>query len=447
MSKKYRLIWASLLMFVAMTSSAALPDSVDGQPMPSLAPLVKEVAPAVVNIRVSQTVRSQSPYGDEMFRRFFGLPDFEGGSREVASAGSGVIVDAVNGYILTNHHVVAGADKIQISLFNDDSLDAEIIGSDAATDIAVIKVDPENLVELPIGDSDQVEVGDFVIAIGNPFGLGHTVTSGIVSALGRTGISRNGYEDFIQTDASINPGNSGGALVNMRGELVGINSAIVSRTGGNVGIGFAVPSAIARSIMRQILDFGEVRRGLLGVSIQTIDAESAKALGAEVESGALVSAIEAGSAAEGAGLHVDDIIVRVNDKKIDNSRELANAIGLKGSGEVIDIEIVRDGRNRKVRATLGQRTITQSSGSDIHPGLQGARFATSSTNATGGIDVTEVEPGSTAAQRGLRSGDLIIAVNRQQVQSLQQLQEIADANQILFLLVQRGDRSLMLRIR
>jgi len=447
MSKKYRLIWASLLMFVAMTSSAALPDSVDGQPMPSLAPLVKEVAPAVVNIRVSQTVRSQSPYGDEMFRRFFGLPDFEGGSREVASAGSGVIVDAVNGYILTNHHVVAGADKIQISLFNDDSLDAEIIGSDAATDIAVIKVDPENLVELPIGDSDQVEVGDFVIAIGNPFGLGHTVTSGIVSALGRTGISRNGYEDFIQTDASINPGNSGGALVNMRGELVGINSAIVSRTGGNVGIGFAVPSAIARSIMRQILDFGEVRRGLLGVSIQTIDAESAKALGAEVESGALVSAIEAGSAAEGAGLHVDDIIVRVNDKKIDNSRELANAIGLKGSGEVIDIEIVRDGRNHKVRATLGQRTITQSSGSDIHPGLQGARFATSSTNATGGIDVTEVEPGSTAAQRGLRSGDLIIAVNRQQVQSLQQLQEIADANQILFLLVQRGDRSLMLRIR
>jgi S1-C subfamily serine protease len=398
MSKKYRLIWASLLMFVATTSSAALPDSVNGQPLPSLAPLVKQVAPAVVNIRVSQTVRSQSPYGDEMFRRFFGLPEFEGGgSREVASAGSGVIVDAANGYILTNHHVVDGADKIQISLFNDDSLDAEIIGSD--------------------------------------------------SALGRTGISRNGYEDFIQTDASINPGNSGGALVNMRGELVGINSAIVSRTGGNVGIGFAVPSAIAQSIMRQILDFGEVRRGLLGVSIQTIDAESAKALGAEVDSGALVSAIEAGSAAESAGLHVDDIIIRVNDKKIDNSRELANAIGLKGSGEIVDIEFVRDGKTRKVRATLGRRTITQSSGSDIHPGLQGARFATSSATATGGVDVTEVEPGSAAAQRGLRSGDVIIAVNRQPVQNLQQLQEIADTNRILFLLVQRGDRSLMLQIR
>ena len=448
MSKMYRLIWASLLMFVVTTSYAALPDSVDGQPLPSLAPLVKKVAPAVVNIRVSQTVRSQSPYGDEMFRRFFGLPDFGGGrSREVASAGSGVIVDAANGYILTNHHVVDGADKIQITLFNDDSLDAEIIGSDAATDIAVIKVDPKNLVELPIGDSDQVEVGDFVIAIGNPFGLGHTVTAGIVSALGRTGINRNGYEDFIQTDASINPGNSGGALVNMRGELVGINSAIVSRTGGNVGIGFAVPSEIARSIMRQILDFGEVRRGLLGVSIQTIDAESAKALGAEVNSGALVSAIEPGSAAETAGLHVDDIIVRVNDKKIDNSRELANAIGLKGSGEIIDIEFVRDGTTHKLQATLGQRTILQSSGSDVHPGLQGARFATSSANAAGGIDVTEVQSGSAAAQRGLRSGDIIIAVNRQQVQNLQQLQEIADTNRILFLLVQRGDRSLMLQIR
>ena len=436
-----------MLMFVSATSFAALPDSVDGQPLPSLAPLVRKVAPAVVNIRVSQTVRSQSPYGDEMFRRFFGIPDFEGGSRQVASAGSGVIVDADNGYILTNHHVVDGADKIQISLFNEDSLDAVVIGSDAATDIAVIKVDPENLVDLPIGDSDQVQVGDFVIAIGNPFGLGHTVTSGIVSALGRTGISRNGYEDFIQTDASINPGNSGGALVNMRGELVGINSAIVSRTGGNVGIGFAVPSEIAQSIMRQILDFGEVRRGLLGVSIQTIDAESAKALGAEVDSGALVSAIEPGSAAETAGLQVDDIIVRVNDKKIDNGPELRNAIGLKGSGEIVDIEFVRDGRARKVQATLGQRTIAQSSGADIHPGLQGARFATSSASATSGVDVTEVEPGSAASQRGLRSGDVIIAVNRQQVQNLQQLRSIADANRILFLLVQRGDRSLMLQIR
>ncbi len=447
MSKTYRLIWSALLVFIAVSGSAALPDSVDGQPLPSLAPLVKQVAPAVVNIRVSQTVQSRSPYGDEMFRRFFGLPDFDGGSREVASAGSGVIVDAKNGYILTNHHVVEGADKIQVSLLNAMTLDAEVIGSDAATDIAVLKVQQNNLVDLPIGDSDQVEVGDFVIAIGNPFGLGHTVTSGIVSALGRTGISRDGYEDFIQTDASINPGNSGGALVNMRGELVGINSAIVSRTGGNVGIGFAVPSEIARSIMNQILDFGEVRRGLLGVSIQTIDAESAKALGAEVDSGALVSAVEPGSAAESAGLQVDDIIVRVNDKKINTGNELRNAIGLKRSGEVVDIEFVRDGRTRRVKATLGQRLTTEASGADIHPGLEGARFASASTSSTTGVEVIEVDPGSPAAQRGLRAGDVIIAVNRQQVQNLQQMSAIASTNRILFLLVQRGDRSLMLQIR
>ena len=447
MTTKIRFLWAAALLALTAATLAALPDNVGGQPVSSLAPLVKRVAPAVVNIRVSQTVQGRSPYGDEMFRRFFGFPDVPGGAREVASAGSGVIVDAENGYILTNHHVVDGADKIQISLLSEETLDAEVVGSDAATDIAVIKVDPDHLTDLPIGNSDGVEVGDFVIAIGNPFGLGHTVTSGIVSALGRTGISRDGYEDFIQTDASINPGNSGGALVNMNGELVGINSVIISRTGGNVGIGFAVPSEIARSIMRQILDFGEVRRGLLGVSIQTIDAESAKALGAEVENGALVSAIEPDSAAEEAGLKVDDIITRINDKKITNSRELANAIGLKGSGEVVDIEFVRDGRSRKVKATLGQRQVSRSDGSDIHPGLLGAQFADVSTNSSGGIEVTDVEPGSPAAQRGLRSGDIITAVNRQLVQNLQQLRAVAEGNRILFLLVQRGDRALMLQIR
>jgi serine protease Do/serine protease DegQ len=442
--------YLSMAAYLLMATAAhgQLPDPVNGQPLPSLAPLVKKASPAVVNIRVSQTVQSQSsPYADEMFRRFFGLPDMPGGSREVASAGSGVIVDAENGYILTNHHVVENAEKIEVYLFNEDSLDAEVIGSDAATDIAVLKVDPDNLVEIPIGDSSEVEVGDFVIAIGNPFGLGHTVTSGIVSALGRYGISRDGLEDFIQTDASINPGNSGGALVNMRGELVGINSAIISRTGGNIGIGFAVPSEIARSIMGQILDFGEVRRGMLGVTIATIDEESAKALGAEVSRGALISAIEPDSAAEQAGLQVDDIITKVDNRRINNSRELANAIGLKGSGEDVTIEFVREGRTRTVTATLGTRELLQSSGADIHSGLAGARFATDSATGNNGIEVIDVEPDSPAAQRGLRAGDLIIAVNRVRVRNLQDLQEIAARNQILFLLVRRGDRQLMLQIR
>jgi serine protease Do/serine protease DegQ len=447
MGKQLKYFWASLIILLAATAGAAFPQNVDGQPMPSLAPLVKRVAPAVVNIRVSQTVDARSQYGDEMFRRFFGLPDSPGGSREVASAGSGVIVDAENGYILTNHHVVAGADKIQVSLQDERTLEAEIVGSDAATDIAVLKVDPEGLTEIPIGDSEALEVGDFVIAIGNPFNFGHTVTSGIISGLDRTGISRSGVENFIQTDASINPGNSGGPLVNMRGELVGINSAIISPSGGNAGLGFAVPTEIAQSIMRQILDFGEVRRGLLGVTIQTIDKESAKALGTEVESGALVSRVAPGSAAEDAGLLVDDIIVKVNNKKISSSRELMNAIGLKASGEAVDIELVRGGRTLNLVATLGQQSEIEFAGSEIHPGLTGALLATTTTTSTDGIEVTEVEPGSQAAQRGLRSGDVIMQVNRRPIQNLQQLQAIADENRILFLLVQRGDRALMLQIR
>ena len=304
MRTKYFSLFSLLVFFLLNNSFAALPNEINNQPISSLAPLVKQVAPAVVNIRVSQTVTRRSPYNDEMFRRFFGMPNNPGNSREVQSAGSGVIVDAINGYILTNHHVIEGAEKIQISLINGDTLDAEVIGSDPATEIALLKVDSKILIDIKIGDSDIVQVGDFVIAIGNPFGLSHTVTSGIVSALGRTGISNNGYEDFIQTDASINPGNSGGALVNMKGELVGINSAIISRSGGNVGIGFAVPSEIAQSIMQQILDFGEVRRGLLGVSIQSIDPENASALGVEIDYGALISSIEPGSAAEKAGLQV-----------------------------------------------------------------------------------------------------------------------------------------------
>ncbi len=448
MKRMFPTLSMAAILLLATVAHGQLPHQVDGQPLPSLAPLVKKAAPAVVNIRVSQTVSSQtSPYADEMFRRFFGLPDTPGGSREVASAGSGVIVDAENGYILTNHHVVESADKIQVYLFNEDSLEAEVVGSDAATDIAVLKVDPENLVEIPIGDSTAVEVGDFVIAIGNPFGLGHTVTSGIVRALGRYGISRDGLEDFIQTDASINPGNSGGALVNMRGELVGINSAIISRTGGNIGIGFAVPSEIASSIMAQILDFGEVRRGLLGVTIATIDAASAEALGAEVDRGALISNIEPESAAEKAGLQVDDIITKVDNRRINNSRELANAIGLKGSGEDVTIEYIREGRTRTVKATLDSREQVQSAGADLHPGLAGARFSATSASSGDGIEVSDVEPDSPAAQRGLRAGDVIIAVNRSRVRNLQDLQEIASRNQILFLMVRRADRQLMLQIR
>jgi serine protease Do/serine protease DegQ len=442
-----RLCLAGVLLALTSAGSAALPASVDDEPLPSLAPLVERVTPAVVNIRVSQTVTRSSPFGDDAFRRFFGLPDAPSGPQEIASAGSGVIVDAERGYILTNHHVVAEADEIRISLIDGENLDAEIIGSDAATDIALLKVDANHLVEMPIGDSESVRVGDFVLAIGNPFGLGHTVTSGIVSALGRTGISRDGYEDFIQTDASINPGNSGGALVNMRGELVGINSAIISRSGGNVGIGFAVPTRIASSIMSQILDYGEVRRALLGVSISPIDADAAAALNAMVDSGALITEITPGSAAEKSGLAVDDIIVGVNDEKIVDASALRNTIGLMGSGDSVDIVYIRNGETRHTTAVLDQRQPASTTGADIHPGLAGAEFALETSSGASGVEVVSVEDGSPAAQRNLRAGDVILAVNRRPVHSLQQLAEIASSDAILFLSVQRGDRSLLLQIR
>lgn len=444
-----RLMLVTVSLTMSAIASAALPDSVYDEPMPSLAPLVERASPAVVNIRVSQTVSQRSGIGDEAFRRFFGLPDNGGRPREIASAGSGVIVDAARGYVLTNHHVVADADEIQVSLMNGEILDAEIVGSDEATDIALIRVEGDDLVEMPIGDSEVVRVGDFVLAIGNPFGLGHTVTSGIVSALGRTGISRTGYEDFIQTDASINPGNSGGALVNMRGELVGINSAIISRSGGNVGIGFAVPTEIAGSIMRQILDFGEVRRGLLGVSIQTIDSEIAKVLEIETDSGALISLVAPGSAAEEAGLRVDDIIVAVNKEKISGASELRNTIGLMGSGEEVEIDFIRGAEALSTVATLGEQSSIASIpvGADLHPELDGAEFAASSTSSVRGVEVSNVDPDSIAYDRGLRSGDIITAANRREVRSLEELAAIATASSRLFLLVQRGDRAILLQFR
>jgi Do/DeqQ family serine protease len=431
MITKTRLFWTTLILaLVSSGALAALPTSVGGQAVTSLAPLVEAATPAVVNIRVTQVRRNP-----------FGRPG------EVGGAGSGVIVDAENGYILTNHHVVGEADEIQVSLIDGRTLDAEIVGSDAGTDIALIKVEADDLTEMPIGDSEDVRVGDFVIAIGNPYGLTHTVTSGIVSALGRTNISRDGFEDFIQTDASINPGNSGGALVNMNGELIGINSMIFSRSGGNVGIGFAVPTAIASSIMGQILDFGEIRRGLLGVNIQSIDREAAETLDIDVEGGALITRVFPDSAAEKAGLEVGDIIVGINDKKVTSAAELRNTIGLLRSGDEIGISYLRDNKSRSTKAELGRAEDQLLSGAEIHPGLAGASFAPASTSSDSGVEVTNVEEGSPAAQRGLRSGDVITAVNRVLVRNLRDLAAIAENNRILFLLVQRGDRSLMLQIR
>ncbi len=442
----------ALLVTAAQAATAALPATATDKPLPSLAPLIKDVSPAVVSI-ATRGMRDAPPnplMEDPFFRRFFGIPQQP---HEVRSAGSGVIVDAKNGYVLTNHHVVESANDIEVTLFDNRTLKATVVGSDQGTDIAVLKLEkPANLKEIKVGDSDQVEVGDFVVAIGNPFGLQHTVTSGIVSALGRSGISRDGYEDFIQTDASINPGNSGGALINLGGELIGINSAIFSNSGGNIGIGFAIPTNIARSIMSQILQFGKVQRGLLGVSISDFSGETAKALGVDAREGALVQEVVPGSAAEKAGMKVGDVIVAVDGEAVSSASKLRATIGIKRQGDKIRLDVLRDGQRRKLVATLEERTEAEQVGAEsIHPGLAGAELSTyepgSGSFPGPGVQVLAVEAGSPAAQSGLRSNDIIIAVNRVRVRTLKELQTITKDQSFFYLAVRRNGRDLLLQIR
>jgi len=436
------------------TAGGALPAKIGDHPLPSLAPLVRAASPAVVSIATRSTVEApRNPLADDpFFQRFFGAPQQR--QRQVRSAGSGVIIDAKNGYILTNHHVIENADEIEILFSDKHSLKATIVGSDPGTDIAVLQVDDtDELVQMPLGNSEQVEVGDFVVAIGNPFGLSHTVTSGIISALGRTGLSRDGYEDFIQTDASINPGNSGGALINLGGELIGINSAIFSGSGGNIGIGFAIPVNIAKSIMAQLIEYGEIQRGLLGVSISDFNAETAEALGIEnnVE-GALVQEVVSNSAAESAGIEVSDIIIAVDDNTVTSASELRTAIGLLRSGDTVRIKLIRDGKTRTLSATLTQLDATQPLvAADIHPALAGAEFENFTGDDNGypdaGILVSSVTPGSPAAQRGLRGNDVITTLNRRRVRSVEEFSELAEGQNLLILGLRRGQRDLLLQIR
>lgn len=449
-------ILSTATLLFSAAAGAALPAKVGDQPLPSLAPLVQEVSPAVVNIATQGTREAPgNPLMDDpFFRRFFGFPDQRRRQRPVRSAGSGVIVDADNGYIITNHHVVENADKIEITLVDDRTFSAEVLGSDPGTDIAVLKVDAaQNLTAMDLGDSERIEVGDFVLAIGNPFGLQHTVTSGIVSALGRRGISRDGYEDFIQTDASINPGNSGGALVNLNGELIGVNSAIFSNSGGNIGIGFAIPVNIAKSIMNQLIEFGEVRRGLLGVSISDFNAETAEAMGADADiQGALVQEVVPASAAESAGLAVGDIIVEVDGEEITSANDLRNTIGLRRSGETVQIKAIRDGKRKNFKAELQElASIQQMAAEDVHPGLAGADLTHYGEDIArlgkGAVRVDSVAAGSPAAMRGLEEGDLIISLNKVRIRTVTEMQQVAEGQPLLILGIRRGSRDLLLQVK
>jgi Do/DeqQ family serine protease len=442
------------LAVIAPAAPAAMPAAVGDTPVPSLSPIVKKVSPAVVNIATRGTIRDKGPQNplldDPFFRRFFDVPPDNNGPRErpFQSAGSGVIFDAKAGYIVTNAHVVENASEITVTLQDGRDLKAEVVGSDEPSDVAVLKVKSDGtLVQIGLGDSARIEVGDFVLAIGNPFGLQHTVTSGIISGLSRSGINPDGYEDFIQTDASINPGNSGGALVNLRGELIGINTAILSRSGGNIGIGFAIPVNMAHSVMDQLIKFGSVKRGQLGVSMYTVTPDIAHSLGLANALGALVSQVVEGSPAEKAGIHTGDVITSVNGTPVKSNSELRNSIGLMRVGDKVEIGLLRDGKPVKVTAIIADTTATAQAGpaESIHKAFEGATLADAPDG--GGALVKSVEPGSAAAQSGLHNNDIIMGANRGRVTNVQQLRERAKGASVLVLEVRRGNSVIIIPLR
>jgi Do/DeqQ family serine protease len=425
----------------------------DSRGLPTLAPLVNEVTPAVVNISVvTRSPMENNPlFRDPFFRRFFGIPDQQ--QKREQAAGSGVIVDAARGYVLTNNHVIKDAERAIVTLKDRRQFTAKLVGTDPGTDIAVLQIEASGLSALKIGDSDHLQVGDYVLAIGNPFGIGQTVTSGIVSALGRSGLSVEGYEDFIQTDASINPGNSGGALVNLRGELVGINTAIIGPSGGNVGIGFAVPSNMARAVMNQIIRHGEVRRGRLGIEMADLNPELAKKLGVNSLDGAVIAVLQPGSPAEKSGLQEGDVVTALNGRAIHNAAELRARLGLTAIGEEVEMRISRGGAGRTLRMRIAAPDVSGGDGQAV-PQLPGMRVVEIQRGSPlfqrlqgGGLVVSAVDKSSAAWTAGFRPGDIIYAVNRRRVQTAIELQAALRGVQSYAVGLLRGDFNLTIVLR
>ncbi|MDH5783997.1 MAG: DegQ family serine endoprotease [Chromatiales bacterium] len=443
----------SLLIMFTLSAEAALPNyDSQGNSLPTLAPMLEQTIPSVVNIftRTRVAVRQSPLLADPFFRHFFNAPE-QPRERVEQSLGSGVVVDGKRGYVITNHHVIDGADEIEVNLHDGQTLKATLIGTDPETDIAILKVDNGGLAALPMSNSDKLRVGDFVVAIGNPFGLGQTVTSGIISALGRSGLGIEGYEDFIQTDASINPGNSGGALVNLRGELVGINTAILSKSGGNVGIGFAIPINMAREIMDQLIEHGEVQRGAMGAQAQDLTPDLAAAFDIKLHKGAVVTQVSSGSPAEKAGLKIGDVITHINERPIKDASDVRNRIGLLRIGEKIEMRILRNGKEKRIRAVIEQPEVVSVDGEKLHQRLIGAVLVNvaeqTERGLVEGVVVADVAAGSPAMRSGLRKGDVIAQVNRREVKNLQQMKEIVDPDEALLLNIQRRNGALYLILK
>lgn len=441
-------IFSTCLSAPLTVSAAGLPPYVGGQPLPSLAPMLEHSMPAVVNISTSTNIQvNENPLmQDPYFRQFFNVPN-QSRQQQKNSLGSGVIIDSSQGLVLTNNHVIDKADKIMVTLNDGRQLNAELIGTDPEADIAIIKVPASNLTQLPIADSSQLKVGDFVVAIGNPFGLGQTVTSGIVSALGRSGLGIEGYEDFIQTDASINPGNSGGALVNLRGELIGMNTAILAPTGGNVGIGFAIPTNMIMPIKDLLVKHGEVKRGLLGVTTQDLTPELVNAFNLENKQGAAISRIENNSPAAKAGLEPGDIIVLANGRLVKSSQDIRNIVGLLQIGDNVNIEYFRGNEKKSVVATIGKQEQPQLAGEKLHRLLKGTVLSTTKKDQLEGILIEKIQNSSYAWRMGLRPGDVIISANRYRVLNLSELQKVVDPNNALLINIQRGQEGFFVVLR
>jgi Do/DeqQ family serine protease len=444
-----------LLVLSLSCAQAALPNvTVEGKPFPTLAPMLKQVNPAVVNISTfSRREQQYNPLlNDPFFRRFFDLPEeFESEpqvpEKRQQSAGSGVIVDADDGIVMTNYHVIRNADEVFVSLIDGRNLEAEVVGTDPQLDIAILKVEADDLTEVRIADSSRLEVGDFVVAIGNPFGLGQTVTTGIVSALGRSGLGIEGYENFIQTDASINPGNSGGALVNLAGELVGINTAIISPAGGNVGIGFAIPANMAKASMAQIIEFGEVRRGQIGVGIQDITPDLREAFNLEKgQFGVLVTNVFDDTPAAEAGLKTGDIIVEVDGRETRSAAQLRSRIGIKKIGDEVLLTFLRDGKRMQREVNIGAASSSVAKTEDLPELLAGLRI---DNNPDGdGVLVVGLDPNSPAAYSGLRPGDVIVGTNKRRVRDIESFRaalRLSDPS--ILLRVERNGGSLYIVIR
>ena len=436
-------------MSVNLVSNAALPFFSNNKgEVPSLAPMLDKATPAIVSISVegTQISRQRVP---EMFKHFFGGTDEQLQERPFKGLGSGVIIDAKKGYVVTNNHVVDNADEIIVKLTDGREFKAKKLGADDQSDIALLKIEPDALTAMPLSDSDELRVGDFVVAIGNPFGLNQTVTSGIVSALGRSGLNIGGYENFIQTDAAINRGNSGGALVSLRGELVGINTAIFGPNGGNVGIGFAIPSNMMKSLVDQIIEFGEVRRGLLGIMGQDIDSGLADAMNLDVNQGAFVSEVSPDSAAEKGGIQAGDIITEINGRDVISFQGLRAKVASKGAGAELELTVLRKGKRKSIAVTLGDATQNVVVAKEIHPALEGATLTNGTTKqGDNGVIISELESRSPATRIGLQDGDVIIGINRKKVDNIVQLStELEEAKGVIALNVKRGISSLYLVIR